>query len=182
MRAPTLVTRLRFDLPRRRAVRPAHRSHRAYLDRRQRRPLLWVLPLSLLLTWVLVHARPLLPHKWMLALQQFAIAGIIFLLAFGGKQLLLTLGGHRWLCSCCLTFLLSMKSSSPVLEFSGVPTAALRSTPDDVGRRAFRSDDSDGSDCRRDRRYERDVSRKNDRRAREVRRDRSLSRVLTWRS
>ncbi|MBR0825885.1 fused MFS/spermidine synthase [Bradyrhizobium manausense] len=61
-------------------------------------PLLWVLPLSLyLLTWVLVfQSRPLLPHKWMLLLQPLAIAGVIFLLAFGGEQnLLLTLGGHQ---------------------------------------------------------------------------------------
>lgn len=61
-------------------------------------PLLWVLPLSLyLLTWVLVfQSRPLLPHKWMLLLQPLAIAGVVFLLAFGGEQnLLLTLGGHQ---------------------------------------------------------------------------------------
>jgi hypothetical protein len=61
-------------------------------------PLLWVLPLSLyLLTWVLVfQSRPLLPHKWMLALQPLAVAGVIALLAVGGEQnLLLTLGGHQ---------------------------------------------------------------------------------------
>uniref|UniRef100_Q07PR2 Uncharacterized protein n=1 Tax=Rhodopseudomonas palustris (strain BisA53) TaxID=316055 RepID=Q07PR2_RHOP5 len=61
-------------------------------------PLLWVLPLSLyLLTWVLVfQSRPLLPHKWMVALQPVAIAAVIVLLAFGGEQnLLLTLGGHQ---------------------------------------------------------------------------------------
>src|SRR5947209_5403215 len=61
-------------------------------------PLLWVLPLSLyLLTWVLVfQSRPLLPHKWMLAIQPMAIAGVIVLLAVGGEQnLLLTLGGHQ---------------------------------------------------------------------------------------
>jgi hypothetical protein len=61
-------------------------------------PLLWVLPLSLyLLTWVLVfQPRPLLPHAWMLALQPFAIAGVMILLAIGGEQnLLLTLGGHQ---------------------------------------------------------------------------------------
>ncbi|MGC2776021.1 MAG: fused MFS/spermidine synthase [Bradyrhizobium sp.] len=61
-------------------------------------PLLWVLPLSLyLLTWVLVfQSRPLLPHKWMLALQPVAIAGVVILLAFGGEQnLALTLGGHQ---------------------------------------------------------------------------------------
>jgi hypothetical protein len=61
-------------------------------------PLLWVLPLSLyLLTWVLVfQSRPLLPHRWMLMLQPLAIAGVIFLLAFGGEQnLWLTLGGHQ---------------------------------------------------------------------------------------
>ncbi len=60
-------------------------------------PLMWVLPLSLyLLTWVLVfQSRPLLPHKWMLAVQPIAIAGVIVLLAIGGEQnLLLTLGGH----------------------------------------------------------------------------------------
>lgn len=61
-------------------------------------PLLWVLPLSLyLLTWVLVfQSRPLLPHRWVLWLQPFAIAGVIVLLAVGGEQnLLLTLGGHQ---------------------------------------------------------------------------------------
>ncbi len=61
-------------------------------------PLLWVLPLSLyLLTWVLVfQSRPLLPHKWMLALQPFAIAGAVVLLAMGGERnLLLMLGGHQ---------------------------------------------------------------------------------------
>jgi hypothetical protein len=61
-------------------------------------PLLWVLPLSLyLLTWVLVfQSRPLLPHKWMLALQPIAIAGIIVLLAYSASEynLLLMLGGH----------------------------------------------------------------------------------------
>lgn len=61
-------------------------------------PLLWVLPLSLyLLTWVLVfQSRPLLSHDWMLAIQPFAIAGTVILLAIGGEQnLLLTLGGHQ---------------------------------------------------------------------------------------
>jgi hypothetical protein len=60
-------------------------------------PLLWVLPLSLyLLTWVLVfQSRPLLPHKWMLALQPLAIAGTVVLLAASGERnLLITLGGH----------------------------------------------------------------------------------------
>ncbi|UYO52603.1 spermidine synthase [Rhodopseudomonas palustris] len=61
-------------------------------------PLLWVLPLSLyLLTWVLVfQSRPLLPHKWMLALQPIAIAVIVVLLAYSASEhnLLLTLGGH----------------------------------------------------------------------------------------
>src|ERR1700709_1146074 len=60
-------------------------------------PLMWVLPLSLyLLTWVLVfQSRPLLPHKWMMAVQPIAIAGVIVLLAVGGEQnLLLTMGGH----------------------------------------------------------------------------------------
>jgi hypothetical protein len=49
------------------------------------------------LTWVLVfQSRPLLPHKWMLALQPLAVAGVIALLAVGGEQnLLLTLGGHQ---------------------------------------------------------------------------------------
>ena len=42
-------------------------------------PLLWVIPLSLyLLTWVLVfQRRPLLPHRWMLFLQPFAIVGLV---------------------------------------------------------------------------------------------------------
>ena len=61
-------------------------------------PLLWVLPLSLyLLTWVLVfQSRPLIPHKFVLLLQPLAIAGVVYLLAFGGERnLLLTLGGHQ---------------------------------------------------------------------------------------
>ena len=61
-------------------------------------PLLWVLPLSLyLLTWVLVfQGRPLIPHKYVLLLQPLAIAGVIYLLAYGGERnLLLTLGGHQ---------------------------------------------------------------------------------------
>jgi hypothetical protein len=61
-------------------------------------PLLWVLPLSLyLLTWVLVfQSRPLIPHKFVLMLQPLAIAGVVYLLAFGGERnLLLTLGGHQ---------------------------------------------------------------------------------------
>ncbi len=60
-------------------------------------PLLWVMPLSLyLLTWVLVfQSRPLLPHRWMLAAQPFAIAAIVVLLAYNDTdQLLLNLGGH----------------------------------------------------------------------------------------
>ncbi|MDQ8727829.1 fused MFS/spermidine synthase [Bradyrhizobium sp. LHD-71] len=61
-------------------------------------PLLWVLPLSLyLLTWVLVfQGRPLIPHQYVLLLQPLAIAGVVYLLAFGGERnLLLTLGGHQ---------------------------------------------------------------------------------------
>jgi hypothetical protein len=61
-------------------------------------PLLWVIPLSLyLLTWVLVfQSRPLLPHRWMLAAQPFAIAGIVVLLVYSESSLplLLTLAGH----------------------------------------------------------------------------------------
>lgn len=61
-------------------------------------PLLWVLPLSLyLLTWVLVfQSRPLIPHNFVLLLQPLAIAGVVYLLAFGGERnLVLTLGGHQ---------------------------------------------------------------------------------------
>jgi hypothetical protein len=49
-----------------------------------------------LLTWVLVfQSRPLLPHKWMLALQPLAITGTVILLAASGERnLLITLGGH----------------------------------------------------------------------------------------
>jgi hypothetical protein len=60
-------------------------------------PLLWVVPLSLyLLTWVLsFQTRPLLPHRAMLALQPFAIAGLVCLLAFGGpSHMPWTLAGH----------------------------------------------------------------------------------------
>jgi hypothetical protein len=47
-------------------------------------PLLWVIPLSLyLLTWILgFQRRPLIPHRTMLLLQPFAIAGIIILLYY----------------------------------------------------------------------------------------------------
>ena len=60
-------------------------------------PLLWVLPLSLyLLTFVLVfQSRPLIPHRWMLIAQPFAIAGIVALLPFSDTDyLLLDLGAH----------------------------------------------------------------------------------------
>jgi hypothetical protein len=64
-------------------------------------PLLWVIPLSLyLLTWVLAfQPRPLLPHRWMLAAQPFAIVSIVVLLAYNGgdwltNMLLINLGGH----------------------------------------------------------------------------------------
>ncbi len=60
-------------------------------------PLLWVVPLSLyLLTFVLVfQSRPLLPHRWMLRLQPFAIAGIVALLPFNDTDyLLFDLGAH----------------------------------------------------------------------------------------
>ncbi|MBM3528192.1 MAG: class I SAM-dependent methyltransferase [Alphaproteobacteria bacterium] len=60
-------------------------------------PLLWVVPLSLyLLTWVLVfQSKPLLPHRWMMAAQPFAIAGLVGLLALELSQALwLTLSGH----------------------------------------------------------------------------------------
>jgi hypothetical protein len=60
-------------------------------------PLLWVIPLSLyLLTWVLVfQSRPLLPHRWVLAAQPFAIAGIVALMPYADMDLLLVnLGAH----------------------------------------------------------------------------------------
>jgi hypothetical protein len=49
-------------------------------------PLLWVVPLSLyLLTWVLVfQSKPLLNHRLMLAIQPFAIAGLVVMLVLGG--------------------------------------------------------------------------------------------------
>ena len=60
-------------------------------------PLLWVIPLSLyLLTWILVfQRRALIPHKTMLFLQPFAIAGIVVLLySAGWIPLLDSLAGH----------------------------------------------------------------------------------------
>ncbi len=60
-------------------------------------PLLWVIPLSLyLLTWVIVFQRkPLIPHKWMLLVQPFAIFGLIMVWKFSSEfQLLLNLGSH----------------------------------------------------------------------------------------
>jgi hypothetical protein len=60
-------------------------------------PLLWVIPLSLyLLTWILVfQRRALIPHKTMLFLQPFAIAGIVVLLYYAGWiPLLDSLAGH----------------------------------------------------------------------------------------
>jgi hypothetical protein len=64
-------------------------------------PLLWVLPLSILLTWVLVfQARPLLPHRWMLLLQPLAIVCIIVLLSGGSEQnLFVLLGGGIYFAS-----------------------------------------------------------------------------------
>ena len=60
-------------------------------------PLLWVIPLSLyLLTFVLVfQSRPLVPHRWVLIAQPFAIAGIVALLPFSDTDyLFLNLGAH----------------------------------------------------------------------------------------
>jgi hypothetical protein len=60
-------------------------------------PLLWVIPLSLyLLTFVLVfQSRPLVPHRFMLIAQPFAIAGIVALLPFSDTDyLFLNLGAH----------------------------------------------------------------------------------------
>ncbi|MGB8059460.1 MAG: fused MFS/spermidine synthase [Pseudolabrys sp.] len=60
-------------------------------------PLLWVIPLSLyLLTWILVfQRRPLIPHRIMLLLQPFAIAGIVLLLYYAGwVPLLDSLAAH----------------------------------------------------------------------------------------
>ena len=60
-------------------------------------PLLWVIPLSLyLLTWVLVfQRRSLVPHRKMLLLQPFAIAGILLLFFYTGWiPLLDSLIGH----------------------------------------------------------------------------------------
>jgi hypothetical protein len=60
-------------------------------------PLLWVIPLSLyLLTWILVfQRRALIPHRTMLFLQPFAIAGIVVLLYYAGWiPLLDSLAGH----------------------------------------------------------------------------------------
>jgi hypothetical protein len=60
-------------------------------------PLLWVIPLSLyLLTWVLVfQSKPLLPHKWMVWLQPFALAALVVLFRFGNEDSLpITLSGH----------------------------------------------------------------------------------------
>jgi len=60
-------------------------------------PLLWVIPLSIyLLTWVLVfQSRPLLPHKWMVWLQPFALAALVVLFRLGSEDsLVLTLSGH----------------------------------------------------------------------------------------
>src|SRR5262245_9216059 len=60
-------------------------------------PLLWVVPLSIyLLTWVLVfQRRPLLPHRWMLFLQPFAIVALVALLTFSTTSYLaLDLSGH----------------------------------------------------------------------------------------
>ena len=60
-------------------------------------PLLWVIPLSIyLLTWVLVfQSRPLLPHKWLLLLQPFALAALVVLFRLNSEESLqLTLSGH----------------------------------------------------------------------------------------
>jgi hypothetical protein len=60
-------------------------------------PLLWVIPLSIyLLTWVLVfQSKPLLPHKWLLLLQPFALAALVVLFRFSSDESLpLMLSGH----------------------------------------------------------------------------------------
>ena len=60
-------------------------------------PLLWVMPLSIyLLTWVMVFARrPPFSHGLILAMQPFAIAGIVVLLLVAGNiRLLPNLVGH----------------------------------------------------------------------------------------
>ena len=60
-------------------------------------PLLWVIPLSLyLLTWVLVfQRRPLIPHRYALLLQPFAVAAIVALVLFTGRVgLFFSLSGH----------------------------------------------------------------------------------------
>jgi hypothetical protein len=60
-------------------------------------PLLWVMPLSVyLLTFVLVfQPRPLLPHRWIMLAQPFAIVAIVVLLTYADNGiLLLNLAGH----------------------------------------------------------------------------------------
>ncbi|HEY1474637.1 MAG TPA: fused MFS/spermidine synthase [Pseudolabrys sp.] len=60
-------------------------------------PLMWVIPLSLyLLTWVIVFARrPLLPQKYMLLLQPFAVAAIVALMLYNQSVTIVpNLGGH----------------------------------------------------------------------------------------
>jgi hypothetical protein len=60
-------------------------------------PLLWVIPLSLyLLTWVLVfQRRPLIPHRAVLLVQPFAIAGIVVLVLYTTwLGLLFSIVGH----------------------------------------------------------------------------------------
>jgi hypothetical protein len=60
-------------------------------------PLLWVIPLSIyLLTWVLVfQSKALLPHKWLVWLQPFALAALVVLFRFSNEDsLALTLSGH----------------------------------------------------------------------------------------
>jgi hypothetical protein len=60
-------------------------------------PLLWVIPLALyLLTWVLVfQTRPLVPHRWMLQLQPFAIVAVVALFAISeDENLVLTFSVH----------------------------------------------------------------------------------------
>ena len=80
-------------------------------------PLLWVMPLSLyLLTWVLVfQPRPLLPHRWMLAAQPFAIAGIVVLLVYSDTDLLLlNLAAHL-----IAFFVIAMASHGELARGSG---------------------------------------------------------------
>ena len=86
-----------LDIHRGDPVRAACSDHRLHLNRyRRSAAALGYSIVVVLLTWVLVFQRqPLIPHKFVLSLQPFAIAGIVALVLYAGwLGLFFNLGAH----------------------------------------------------------------------------------------